>query len=248
MRRALALAAIAILALPACRAATAGGDPSDGPLVVVLFDVSQSTRDVRGGYLDAFARVLDHVAEHEGRAVADVIDENPLAHSTYPIDVAFEGCRALTGNPLVCDAESSAVREEALAAARAIVEAQPARAGTDVLGGLRLAERVFASYPEVGDRSLVLLSDMVPRSAHLSLRRGFAEVDVEPAVAALRAEGVVPDLAGVQVYVVGAGVVSGRELPGASIVAIQRFWERFVQEAGGDLRPERYGAALVRFP
>jgi hypothetical protein len=52
----------------------------------------------------------------------------------------------------------------------------------------------------------------------------------------------------VEVYVVGAGVASGDELPGAMIVSIQRFWQALFAAAGSELRPERYGAALVRFP
>lgn len=249
MRRLGALLLLGALALPACGAARADAPADDdGPLVVVLFDVSQSTRDVRGGYLDAFERVLASVRSREGRLVADVIDENPLAHSSFPIDVAFDGCSAFTENPLVCDAEASTLVGEAVATAESIVEGHPDQAGTDILGGLALAERVFASYPDARDRALVVLSDMVARSPQLTLTRGFAEADVEPTVADLSADGLVPDLDGVEVYVVGAGVVSGQELPGVSFVSIQRFWERLVEAGGGSLPPERYGAALVRFP
>lgn len=247
MSRLLTFAALALLTLPACGAAGAG-TAGDGPLVVVLFDVSQSTRDARTGYVDAFERVLADAAVRRGHVVADVIDENPLAHSTYPIDVTFDGCDPLTENPLVCEAETSARRQEALATATAIVTGPTERAGTDVLGGIRLAERVFAAYPQASDRSLVLLSDMVAHAPVLTLRRGFTEADVDPTIAVLDAEGSIPDLTGVQVYVVGAGVVSGRELPADGILAIERFWERLVATSGGELRPDRYGAALLRFP
>jgi hypothetical protein len=216
--------------------------------VVVLFDVSQSTRDVRGGYLDAFDQVLTFASQHEGRVVADVIDDNPLAHSTYPIDVGFDGCSAFTENPLTCEAETRRAMEDATAAARAIVEGQPAGPGTDILGGLRLAARVFASYPDASARSLMVLSDMVAMSPQLALTRGFTEDDIERTVAELEAEELIPELTGVEVYVVGAGVISGQELPSQAIVATQRFWEAVFQTAGSELRPERYGAALVRFP
>jgi hypothetical protein len=203
---------------------------------------------VRDGYLDAFDRVLAYAASQEGHVVGDVIDENPLAHSTYPIDVEFEGCSVLTENPLTCEAETATARSEAVAAAGAIVGGRHPDAGTDILGGLRLAERVFASYPEAPRRTLVVLSDMVARSPQLSLTRGFAETDIDATLGRLEADGLVPALAGVEVFVVGAGVVSGQELPSGTILTIQRFWERFFRAAGGELRPERYGAALVRFP
>jgi len=247
MTRWVAIVAVASLALTGCGSASAG-DQDDGPLIIVLFDVSQSTRDVRDRYVEAFDRVLAYAAEHRGHVVADVIDDNPLAHSAYPIDVTFDGCSLLTENPLTCDAEATATIADATAAARAIVEGHAGDAGTDILGGLRLAERVVASYPEAEATSLVVLSDMVARSPQLALNRAFIEARIDGTVAELQAQGSVPDLGGVEVYVVGAGVASGDELPGAMIVTIQRFWEALFAAAGSELRPERYGAALVRFP
>jgi len=247
MNRWIATLAVASLALTGCGSASAE-DQGDGPLIIVLFDVSQSTRDVRDRYVEAFDRVLAYAAEHRGHVVADVIDDNPLAHSAYPIDVTFDGCSLLTENPLTCDAEATATIADATAAARAIVEGHAGDAGTDILGGLRLAERVVASYPEAEATSLVVLSDMVARSPQLALNRAFIEARIDGTVAELQAQGSVPDLGGVEVYVVGAGVASGDELPGAMIVTIQRFWEALFAAAGSELRPERYGAALVRFP
>lgn len=247
MRRDVLCMLLACLALTGCQAATAGPDEG-GPLVVVLFDVSRSTRDVRDGYLDAFEQVLGFAAEHEGHVVADVIDENPLAHSTYPIDAAFHGCNVLTDNTLTCDARATQTREDAVAQATEIVAREAERSGTDIPGGLSLAERVFASYPEAGERYLVVLSDMVAHSSGLSFARRFSEADVESTLRRLDASGLVPRLDGVSVYVVGAGVVSGPELSAGRIVAIQRFWERYFEAAGSELLPERYGSALVRFP
>jgi hypothetical protein len=43
-------------------------------------------------------------------------------------------------------------------------------------------------------------------------------------------------------------VVTSSELPAARILAIQDFWQRYFAESGAELQPDRYGAALVRFP
>jgi len=247
MTRWIAIVVVASLVLTGCGSAAAG-DQGDGPLIVVLFDVSQSTRDVRDRYVEAFDRVLAYAAEHRGHVVADVIDDNPLAHSTYPIDVTFDGCSLLAENPLTCEAEATATIADATLTARAVIEGHAGDAGTDILGGLRLAERVVASYPEAVTTSLVVLSDMVARSSQLGLNRAFTEARIDGTVAELQAQGLVPDLGDVGVYVVGAGVGSGGDLPGATLVAIQRFWEALFAAAGAELRPERYGAALVRFP
>ncbi|MGZ4149035.1 MAG: hypothetical protein ACXVQJ_03235, partial [Actinomycetota bacterium] len=65
---------------------------------------------------------------------------------------------------------------------------------------------------------------------------------------ALRAAGAVPDLSGVTVTVVGAGVGSGSVLTPDRILAIERFWQAYFGLAGTTLAPDSYGAALIRFP
>jgi hypothetical protein len=225
MRRVVA----ALLLLASACASDNAGEVEDRPLVVVLFDVSRSTRapEVRERYLAAFGQVLDFAQANHASVVGDVIDENPLAHSTYPVDGVFEPCDAFSDNQLVCDGQAAGERDRLTTAAAALLEPVDRPAGTDVHGGVLVAARVFGAYPEAGDRYLVILSDMVERS---SWREAPAP----------------PDLTGVQVYVVGAGA-TGSRAP-ADILADQRAWQAFFTSAGADLPDDRYGAALVRFP
>jgi hypothetical protein len=227
------LIAAAFVALMACSSADAAEGPgADRPLVVVLFDVSRSTQadGVRQRYLDGFARVLDFAQAQGATVVGDVIDENPLAHASYPVQGTFDReCDPLTKNPLVCEAGSARVRDALVASASAVLEPVERPAGTDVRGAALVAARVFASYPEAGERYLVLFSDMVEHAA-------WSE-----------GAGPAPDLSGVEVYVVGAGA-SGGAMDAERILTIQRSWQAFFEEAGATLPDERYGAALVRFP
>jgi len=230
--RLVALAAAAALMLSGCsmferaRAADAAG----GPLTVVLFDVSRSTEDptIRARYAQAFDEVLRATEAQHGTVVGDVIDDNPLAHSSYPIDVTFEGCDPLTDNQLTCEARAKQAAEQATAAAGQILSAETTVAGTDIRAGVRLAERVFAAYPDASQRFLVVLSDMAEHtSSH---------------------DDAVPNLTGVRVYVVGAGLSAGGALSANSILATERDWLAYFSAAGADLPAARYGAALVRFP
>jgi hypothetical protein len=246
--RALALALVA-LTLAGC-SRTAAQDEAR-PLVVVLFDVSKSTQDpsIRDAYRAAFERVVDAVAADHGTLVGDVIDDNPLAHSSYPIDATFPACDPLTDNRLECDARDAQVRDHVMASASSILDGTAVQAGTDIHDGVRLAERVFAAYPQATSRSLVVLSDMVERSRELSVGRVASDDSVASTLDAFAADGAIPNLADVDVYVVGAGVVSSSSaLPAERILAIQRFWQAYFTAAGAELPPERYGAALVRFP
>jgi hypothetical protein len=248
MRAASLVVALAV-GLGAAGCSSHGGSSADAtrPLVVVLFDVSRSTQDptIRQRYLSSFERVVDAVSAEHGTVVGDVIDENPLAHSSYPIDATFEPCDPLRDNKLVCDARTKELRDDALAGSEAILNTVPARSGTDIHDGLRLAERVFDAYPEATSRSLVMLSDMVEHSTEIPMGRTF---DGTSDLDSLLADGSIAQLPGVQVYVVGAGVVTSSELPAERILAIQDFWQRYFAASGAELPPDRYGAALVRFP
>jgi len=90
-----------------------------------------------------------------------------------------------------------------------------------------------------------MLSDMVEHSTGIQMGRGF---DGTSDLQALTAHGSIAQLRDVQVYVVGAGVVTSSELPPERILAIQDFWQRYFAASGAELPPDRYGAALVRFP
>jgi hypothetical protein len=247
--RAASLAVALGVGLGAAGCSSHGGSGADAarPLVVVLFDVSRSTQDpaIRQRYLSSFERVVDAIEPEHGTVVGDVIDENPLAHSSYPIDATFESCDPFHDNQLECTARSSKLHDDVLAGAESILNTVPARSGTDIHDSLRLAERVFDAYPEATSRSLVMLSDMVEHSTEIQMGQTF---DGTSDLDALSADGSMAQLPGVQVYVVGAGVVTSSELPAARILAIQDFWQRYFAESGAELQPDRYGAALVRFP
>jgi hypothetical protein len=228
--------AVCLLALTGCSAISSAASRKQAhPLVVILLDVSRSTADpqIRARYLDAVTQVLDDVAAEHGTIVGDVIDENPLAHASYPIDATFATCDPLTDNALTCDARSRTTRQQVLDTAKSILATTAPVAGTDIVDGLRLAERVFASYPELTVRRLVICSDMVQQPG---------------AGASPSAAGPDPRLPGVAVYAVGAGVVTHRTLPPRRILATQQAWQAYFARTGADLAPARYGATLVRFP
>ena len=219
---------------------------------MVLFDVSGSTRDdaIRARYLDAFERVVDASAAANGTVVGDVIDENPLAHSTYPIDGTFEACDPLTDNRLVCDARAheraDGVWSRAPSRSWRATRRRPAPTSRTPC---RWRSACSTPTRRPRQRSLVVLSDMVEHTRRVNVGGvGFGDRAATDSLDRLAAQGSIPDLTGVRVYVVGAGVVGSSELPAARILAIQRFWLGFFAEAHADLTEDRYGAALVRFP
>lgn len=210
---------------------------------VVLFDVTNSTRSeaVRARYDGTFGLVLGHLREQGGVLGADIIDANPMAHGTLPINETFERCTILD-NSLDCRQRLEERERKARAEASAILE--HSSQGTDVFGALALAGQFFAAYPDASDRTLVVLSDMVQWTdgMHFDAMKEWPEVRIAELLS--RAPSV--DLSGVRVYVVGAGATAPAGMTPVQIEGTQRFWTRWFGEMGATVT--FYGANLPRFP
>lgn len=213
-------------------------------MVMVLFDVSASTGrdDLRGFYLDTFRAILERVdgVDDPGAVLgADVIDDNPLAHGRLPVNVTFEPCTPMD-NRLACLEERRGATGRALEAAEAILDRS--RRGTDVVGGLALAELFFEAHPE-GEHLLVILSDMlqVGRGIRLAAPGALRGGGQEEILSRLR----VVELPGVRVYVAGAGA-SRADLPPARLELIEAFWRAYFERAGAEV--VSFGPVLPRFP
>ena len=238
MRIRLALLA-AVLGLASCTA-SAGESPS---VTVVLFDVSNSTRpeSVRDRYDATFGMVLAHLREEGGVLGADVIDENPLVHGELPINETFEPC-TIRDNSLGCRSERGELEAGVRGEAAAILDTSSR--GTDVFGALALAEQFFEAYPDAGARTLVLLSDMVQSANGMHL--GTVEAWTRTELSASLEEAPAVDLAGVRVYVIGAGSTALVDMTPAQIEGMERFWRRWFEQVGASV--VFYGANLARFP
>jgi len=210
---------------------------------VVLFDVSNSTRpeSVRARYDETFGLVLAHLRGSGGVLGADIIDANPMVHGALPINESFEPC-TINDNSLDCrkrlDAQQQAVR-----AGASTILSNSSR-GTDVFGALTLAGQFYEAYPDSGERTLVVLSDMVQSANGMHL--GAVEDWSEAQVSELLAKAPSVDLTGVRVYVVGAGATTLVDTSPMQIEGIERFWTRWFEEMGASV--EFYGANLARFP
>src|SRR3989454_12067849 len=95
-RRVLILCAFLVLVAAGC-----GGKSAQGRVTTVLFDLSGSTsaQAIRQQYMRDFTKILDAVASG-GVIAADIIDDNPLAHSTFPINESFDRYEPLKENKL----------------------------------------------------------------------------------------------------------------------------------------------------
>jgi hypothetical protein len=227
-----------------------GGKSAQTHVTVVLFHVTGSTYkgNVRGQYLTDFAKILRGPASG-GVLVGDVIDDNPLAHSSYPINASFDRFNPMGENKLDYERRIRQQRDEVMKAAEALVRKPPSgRLGHNIIDSMQLAESAFATFH--GDHELlVVFSDMIEQSKRYDFTgENLTAARIDQIINQERSAGRVPDLRGVDVCVVGAGASPTGGLATERLLAIRQFWLAYFQATGAHLPKERYSSALLKCP
>lgn len=237
--------ALALCALLFAACSSLASPEESKSAVMVLFDVSASTdsSEIRADYLASFNSLFKELDPRAGgRVAADVIDDNPLAHSNL-VSGGWDPYSGFEDNPQTFDASVDTARTELSEGVEGLLERTSK--GTDVLNALDAAERFFFQHADADDQRLVVFSDMIntSREARFAKLR-WNDDAIEKLLEQRLSAGQVPDLSGVRVCVVGAGVSNG-ELDAEKIQWIKRFWLAYFDRAGADLDEARYGASLI---
>src|SRR3989475_3385875 len=155
-RRVLILSALLVLIAAGC-----GGKSAQVRVTTVLFDLSgsPSAQAIRQQYMRDFTKTLDTVARG-GVIAADIIDDNPLAHSTFPINESFDRYEPLKENKLDYERRGHQKRDAGIKQADTILRKPAGRAGGRVVYFMQLAQRGFATFWG-GHKHLLIFSDMI---------------------------------------------------------------------------------------
>lgn len=110
--------------------------------------------------------------------------------------------------------------------------ATPAKA-TFILDAISASEQLFAQgRAQKQALNLLVLSDMIEESPVANFARGPIDAAyAKKLIEARRAQGLLPDLRGVRVYVVGAGGKNGEQM-----ARVQLFWTTFFSATGASLQ------------
>lgn len=224
---ALPLAVLAMLLLTSCRS-----EQQPQPVTVVFIDLTGSTTTAKASMQQDFRVVADRVAAEHGRLLVDAIDENPLAHARVLVDQSF-GVPEAQGNRLVEHKEIAARKAAAISAVKALLEAPRPGRSTDVFSALVSGAQRLQSIPGAGRRRLVFLSDMVNTTPPHRIRtQRWDQPAIGRLIADLRAEGMLPDLSGVEVWVAGAGLAAGDGLSARAVLEVRAVWMAVLATSG----------------
>jgi hypothetical protein len=207
----------------------------------MLVDVSEAARSEVTArlYAEEANLVIDQVAAEKGLLVADAERPDALASDTTPVDVAFASVRSAP-NPVWERTRTQHEVDRAHQEVRSLLTAPASSAPDDLIGSLRVAERVFAAHPNATGKRLVVLSPMADPVVSTTLDTDSSPTAVDSMIARWRTAGTLPNFSGVTVNVGGAGLDHGGGSRAADDLAVERFWLQFMRAAGATLSAADY--------
>ncbi len=213
--------------------------PRQAPTFVVLADNSlDATAEARAESLRVVGIVARAAAGQRGTVAIAAFQRHALGSISWPISHTFEPSEAVpAGNSYYAEQDLERQVRELLAQARSLFSNRQPTVGTDIVGSLIAAAERFAAAG-AGRRVLVLSSNMLAVSPADGLR--FKRQRLTPGFIAktlrrLKREEKIPDLAGVCVHVVGAGLAPTAEIPTSQQLGLRRFWQGYFERAGASL-------------
>ncbi len=226
--------------------------------VVVLCDLTESTRNFHSAYLENLKTILSTI-RHGDVIVAAKITNSSIAELEIPIKdeiqkfIPVDKMGNPTDNPILVKSSKKEADDKLSKQKELIIDKlnnmfsanndlKRKILNTDIMSSLHVAEKIFKSYKRE-ELVLVMLSDMIEDSTEYDFEKeNLIDKRAEEIIKKEKTRNRIPDLQGVKVYVVAAGTKESNRF-----FAIQNFWLRYFKECGADLTKERYGSALLNF-
>jgi len=231
-----------------------GGKSSaaSGPSAVfVLFDVSGSTSapQIRRLYFQDYLAIVNAMGDGDA-IMGDVITDNTMATSTYPIHQTLPHYDMLRYSKLTFDEALHKVEAQVRTEGEKLILHSNSTPSTDLMNAFQLADKIFngEDWRASQNKRLVVFSDMVEQSHHYDFTvENLDDAHIQQIIAQERANGRLPNLHGVKVWVAGATLEPTNGLPPAKIYQIQNFWLHYFKACGADIDESRYATRLINF-
>jgi hypothetical protein len=118
---------------------------------------------------------------------------------------------------------------------------EPRSTQTELIRSLKEAGKFFAAEKE-RKRTLLILSDMLEDSEEYKFARTrISPQFIQNVLAETRQNQRMPNLEGVQVYVIGANAPTETKAE-----EVEKFWVTYLQASGSSFRSENYGSSLIQ--
>lgn len=223
----LSAVAIAVAATAALSGCSAAEKPS---LYIVLADRSGSLLEADGAaFKESTAAIVSEMRARQIEAEADrlvvaPIDDQPFTRFRLLLDVSITTDGSPNRDQMIEDQRKKISSDIGL-----IHDGQKVKS-TRILDAIVGAAELIEVSPNYSAQ-LLIFSDMIEEGPAANFAKDVPdEAATEALLDHLRAVGLVPDLKGAEVLVIGAGGADAE-----AFVKIEYFWRRYVEEANGKL-------------
>jgi hypothetical protein len=220
-----------ILSFSACKKAEQPKEHSK--TIFVLIDYSESVRDARQDYNDAFKKIIpkiklgDHLFLWKITELSEM-ESKPLKDEDFPFPPPAKNEFYWKQAMAKAEKEMKAKLGEIERGMEALLNSEEQLSKrTAILGSLQVAEKVFKKDRK--DKAvLIIMSDMIEDSSEYNFERErLSDKRISEIIGMEKSKKRLPDLSGVNVYVVGAKAPSREQF-----YNIQNFWLRYFKECG----------------
>ena len=210
-------------------------------LVVIFVDMSASADQARRTVCkEAFEKIYQNLRQGDRVVVGTItsqsyIDFKPTVDEEIPKKTVWDN--RLQFEKALANAKDKIRRE-----VNKLLSQKQGTLLTEVLDSLNIADIVFHDEKE-RQKLLVILSDMIEDSKEGKFDKDkITDEYINHVIRSRQKNKLVPNLAGVKVYVAGASAADSDKFR-----AIQTFWAHYFNESGADFSPHRYGHSLINF-
>lgn len=216
--------------------------------IVVLLDKTASVKDQKGVFSSAVKKIIGslepgdrfRLAEITGSSAADfdfVLKTRIPKNPPYNVLETNEAEYKDTVNKL--DQKRKLIRQKLLKQTKSELAKRPSAMQTDLFGAIYTASLYLSD--KKGKKILVVLSDMIEENAHWRFNKVKWTPTLEQKILSREEKsGLVPNMHGIEVYVVGA---RGNSLE--VMQNIRHFWEAYFKKAGATFTEDHYAHTLL---
>jgi hypothetical protein len=224
------------------------GEREPDVLIVAFFDVSKSAEDLHPYFISDFQKVLQ-VAKEDPRFIlimADRITAKTEETARFPARARLEASGGWLANPL----KERKKREQELQGALNEVKTmlQQRALQSDILSAFRSARKVFESFKRTKYKMLIIFSDMIEQTEKYDfVSMKLDERTIQRVIQKEQQQGLIPDLQGVMVWIVGIGADEEGGIPRQKVRELERFWVAYLRAAKADIEEGRIHQTLLNF-
>lgn len=222
---------------------------SNDTMVFMLFDISGSTGSniIRERYKESSLLIINELKGGE-TVIADLITENTLSHASYPIYEVIPKYNIFLNNRATHNEDLEKIKIKLSEKIKNFVINTKSTPQTDLMNAFQLVDKVFnGDNCKVDKKKLIIFSDMVEESRSYNFRHPLNDKRIQSIIQSEKDLDRLPNLNGVDVWVVGAAAEWGDKLSIDQIYQIEKFWITYFKAAGANLSRERYAPNLINF-